>query len=32
MIAHAATADALVLVPQGDGELPTGSPVSYLSL
>jgi molybdopterin molybdotransferase len=32
MIAHAATADALVLVPQGEGELPTGSPVSYLSL
>jgi len=32
MIAHAATADALVLVPQGDGELPAGSPVSYLSL
>jgi molybdopterin molybdotransferase len=32
MIAHAATADVLVLVPRGDGELPTGSPVSYLSL
>jgi molybdopterin molybdotransferase len=32
MIAHAATADALVLVPQGEGELPAGSPVSYLSL
>jgi molybdopterin molybdotransferase len=32
MIAHAATADALVLVPQGKGELPAGSPVSYLSL
>jgi len=32
MIAHAATADALVLVPQGEGELAAGSPVSYLSL
>jgi molybdopterin molybdotransferase len=32
MIAQAATADALVLVPQGEGELPAGSPVSYLSL
>jgi molybdopterin molybdotransferase len=32
MIAHAATADALVLVPQGEGELPAGSAVSYLSL
>ena len=32
MIAHAATADALVLVPQGDGELTAGSVVSYLSL
>jgi molybdopterin molybdotransferase len=32
MIAHAATADALVLVPQGEGELPAGSPVSYLPL
>jgi molybdopterin molybdotransferase len=32
MIAHAASADALVLVPQGEGELPAGSPVSYLPL
>jgi molybdopterin molybdotransferase len=32
MIAHAATADALILVPQGEGELPAGSPVSYLPL
>jgi molybdopterin molybdotransferase len=32
MIAHAATADSLVLVPQGDGDLPAGSPVSYLPL
>jgi molybdopterin molybdotransferase len=32
MIAHAATADALVLVPQGNGELPAGSPISYVSL
>jgi molybdopterin molybdotransferase len=32
MIAHAATADALVLVPQGEGELQPGSPVRYLSL
>jgi molybdopterin molybdotransferase len=32
MIAHAATADALVLVPQGEGELPAGSAVSYLPL
>ena len=32
MIAHAATADALVLVPQGEGELPAGSSVSYLPL
>jgi molybdopterin molybdotransferase len=32
MIAHAATADALVLVPQGEGELAAGSAVSYLSL
>ncbi|HWE82944.1 MAG TPA: gephyrin-like molybdotransferase Glp [Gaiellaceae bacterium] len=32
MIAHAAMANALVLVPQGDGELEAGSPVSYLSL
>ena len=32
MIANAATADALVLVPRGDGELPAGSPVSWLAL
>ena len=32
MIAHAATADALVLVPRGNGELEAGSPVSYLPL
>jgi molybdopterin molybdotransferase len=32
MIAHAATADVLVLVPQGAGELPAGSSVSYLPL
>lgn len=32
MIARAAAADALVLVPRGDGELPAGSPVRYLRL
>jgi molybdopterin molybdotransferase len=32
MIAHAAAADALVLIPQGEGELAAGTPVSYLSL
>jgi molybdopterin molybdotransferase len=32
MIARAAGADALVLVPAGEGELPAGSPVSYLRL
>jgi molybdopterin molybdotransferase len=32
MIAHAATANALVLVSQGDGELAAGSAVSYLPL
>jgi molybdopterin molybdotransferase len=32
MIASAATADALVLVPAGAGELAPGAPVSYLSL
>ena len=32
MIAHAATADALVLVPRGNGELAPGAPVRYLSL
>jgi molybdopterin molybdotransferase len=30
MIVRAATADALVLVPQGDGELAAGSAVSYV--
>jgi molybdopterin molybdotransferase len=32
MIVRAAEADALVLVPRGDGELPAGSPVRYLRL
>ena len=32
MIARAAAADALVLVPRGDGELPAGAPVRYLPL
>jgi molybdopterin biosynthesis enzyme len=32
MIARAATADALVLVPRGEGALAAGSPVSYLAL
>jgi molybdopterin molybdotransferase len=32
MIAHAATADALVLVPRGEDELPPGSPIRYLTL
>jgi molybdopterin molybdotransferase len=32
MIAQAATADALVFVPQGNAELPSGSPVRYLPL
>jgi hypothetical protein len=32
MIARAATADALVLLPRGDGELAAGSPVRYLRL
>ena len=32
MIAQAATADALVLVPRGEGELEAGSVVSYLAL
>ncbi len=32
MIASAATADALVLVPQGEGELPAGAAVRYLRL
>jgi molybdopterin molybdotransferase len=32
MIARAATADALVLLPRGEGELPAGAPVRYLRL
>jgi molybdopterin biosynthesis enzyme len=32
MIARAAAADALVLVPQGDGELAVGEMVRYLRL
>ena len=32
MIARAATADALVLVPAGDGELQVGTPVVYLPI
>ena len=32
MIARAAAADALVLVPRGDGELEAGSRVRYLRL
>jgi molybdopterin molybdotransferase len=32
MIARAAAADALVLVPRGDGELDAGAPVRYLAL
>ncbi|MEX2644702.1 MAG: gephyrin-like molybdotransferase Glp [Gaiellaceae bacterium] len=32
MIVRAAGADALVLVPRGDGELPAGEPVRYLSI
>jgi molybdopterin molybdotransferase len=32
MIVRAALADALVLVPRGEGELPAGSPVGYLRL
>jgi hypothetical protein len=32
MIAQAATADALVLVPLGEGNLEAGSAVRYLSL
>jgi len=32
MIARAATADALVHVPRGEGELPAGAPVSWLRL
>lgn len=32
MIARAAGADALVLLPRGDGELPAGTPVRYLRI
>jgi len=32
MIGRAASADALVLVPRGEGELASGSPVAYLEL
>jgi molybdopterin biosynthesis enzyme len=32
MIARAATADALVLVPRGDGELEAGAEVSWLPM
>ena len=32
MIVRAAEADALVLVPRGEGELPAGSVVRYLPL
>jgi hypothetical protein len=32
MIARAADADALVLVPRGEGELGDGAPVEYLRL
>ena len=32
MIAQAAMADALALIPCGEDELAAGSPVSYLSL
>lgn len=32
MIARAAAADALVLIPRGEGVLPAGSPVRYLSI
>jgi molybdopterin molybdotransferase len=32
MIVRAASADALVLVPSGDGELPRGAAVTYLSI
>jgi molybdopterin molybdotransferase len=32
MIVHAAGADALVLVPRGEGELGAGEPVRYLRL
>src|SRR4029079_3709957 len=32
MIAHGASAGALVVVPQGEGELPAGSAVRYLPI
>jgi molybdopterin biosynthesis enzyme len=32
MIVRAAEADALVLIPRGEGELAAGEPVRYLSL
>jgi molybdopterin biosynthesis enzyme len=32
MIARAAAANALVLVPRGEGELPSGAEVSWLPL
>jgi molybdopterin biosynthesis enzyme len=32
MIARAAAADALVLLPRGEGELAAGTPVRYLRL
>jgi molybdopterin molybdotransferase len=32
MIARAATADSLVLIPRGEGELELGAPVRYLEL
>ena len=32
MIVRAAAADALVHIPRGEGELPAGSAVRYLSL
>jgi molybdopterin biosynthesis enzyme len=32
MIVRAAAADALVLVPRGEGEIAAGSPVRYLRL
>jgi molybdopterin biosynthesis enzyme len=32
MIVRAATANALVLVPRGEGELPAGADVRYLPL
>jgi molybdopterin biosynthesis enzyme len=32
MIARAAAADALVLIPSGEGELGAGAPVRYLAL